>query len=233
MPHDRFNISAVVHQARAAETRREILDAAVELFGEHGYGGTNLNQIIRRAHVTHGAFYYHFTSKDEVAYAIIDQVAQGTAALRTAFVGTPESGLAKVIEMTFQLSVLLGQNRSYWVAAYLEHTMARHSPKGSQEAAERIEAFVADVAQAVRPAELRGGLAAGDAARTMVSVIYGALWMGGLLNGESPSGDVGTRLVDAWKILLPGVVATDLLAHFEDVLAGTAACYRQSGVRGA
>lgn len=223
----------MVHQARAAETRREILDAAVELFSEHGYGGTNLNQIIRRAHVTHGAFYYHFASKDDVAFAIIDQVAEGTAALRAAFVGTPESGLAKVIEMTFQLGTLLGQNRSWWVAAYLEHTMARHSPQGSQDAAERIEAFVADVAGAVRPSELRDGLAAEDAARTMVSVIYGALWMGGLLNGESPSGDVGTRLVDAWRILLPGVVAPELLPHFEGVLADTAERYRQAGVLGA
>lgn len=223
----------MVHQARAAETRREILDAAVALFSEHGYGGTNLNQIIRRAHVTHGAFYYHFASKEEVAFAIIDQVAEGTAALRAAFVGTPASGLANVIEMTFQLGVLLGRNQSYWVAAYLEHTMARHSPKGSQEAAERIEAFVADVAQAVRPAELRDGLAAEDAARTMVSVIYGSLWMGGLLNGESPSGDVGTRLVDAWKILLPGVVAPEMLPHFEGVLSDTAERYRKAGVLGA
>lgn len=220
-------LCAMVRQARAAETRRDILDAAVDLFSEHGYGGTNLNQIIRRARVTQGAFYYHFSSKDEVAFAIIDEVAEGTAALRADFVGEPDAGLAKVIEMTFRLGGMLGRNRSWWVAAYLEHTVARHSPHGSQEAAERIEAFVFDVAQAIRPAELRDGLAPQDAARTMVSVVYGALWMGGLLNGESPSGDVGKRLVEAWRVILPGVVAPGLLTHFDDGLGATAARYRE------
>lgn len=208
----------MVHQARAVATKRDILDAAVELFGEHGYGGTTLNQIIRRARVTQGAFYYHFSSKDEVAFAIIDEIAEGTAALRTAFVGTPGVGLANVIEMTFQLGALLGQNQSYWVAAYLEHTMARHDQRGAVEAAERIEAFASDVARAIRPEELRDGLAAEDAARTMVSVIYGALWMGGLLNGQSPAGDVATRLIEAWRVLLPGVVPADRLPEFEGVV---------------
>lgn len=220
-------LTAMVRQARAAETRRDILAAAVELFAEHGYGGTNLNQIIRRARVTQGAFYYHFASKDEVAFAIIDEVAEGTAALRTAFLGTPHAGLGKVIEMTFQLGRLLAENRSYWVAAYLEHTMARHSQTGSQDAAERIEAFVADVAAALRPGEIRDGLAVEDAARTMVSVIYGALWMGGLLNRADPSGNVGTQLIDTWHVILPGVVAPAQLADVEGVLTATAHRYRR------
>lgn len=220
-------LDPMVRQARAAGTRRDILDAAVALFAENGYGGTNLNQIIRRARVTQGAFYYHFSSKDEVAFAIIDEVAEGTAALRTTFLGAPECGLDRVIEMTFQLGEMLGRNRSWWVAAYLEHTMARHSPQGSEEAAERIEAFVSAVARAIRPTELRAGLTAENAARTMVSVVYGALWMGGLLNGESPSGDVGTRLVEAWRVILPGVCAPERQAHFDGVVDATAARHRQ------
>lgn len=54
-----------------------------------------------------------------------------------------------------------------------------------------------------------------------------------LLNGESPYGDVGTRLVDAWRILLPGVAGRGLLPHFEGVLADIAERYRQVGVLGA
>jgi len=53
----------VLSQARAAATRRRIIDAAIELFEDAGFSGTNLNQIIRRARVTPGAFYYHFASK--------------------------------------------------------------------------------------------------------------------------------------------------------------------------
>ena len=139
----------MVRQERAAATRRAILDVAVKLFSERGFGGTNLNQIIRKARITPGAFCYHISSKDEVAFAIIDEVAEGTAAQREAYLQVPDSGLENVIEMTFQLGRLLGRNRSYWVAAYLEHTMARHSQQGLQEAAERVEAFAVDVARAI------------------------------------------------------------------------------------
>jgi len=59
-------------QARADATRRKIMDAAVDLFDEVGYGDTPLSAIIDRAKITKGAFYYHFADKEAVAAAIID-----------------------------------------------------------------------------------------------------------------------------------------------------------------
>lgn len=202
-------------QARAAATRRAILAVAVELFDEFGYGGTTLNQIIHRAHVTQGGFYYHFASKEDVACAIVDEVAVETAAVRESFIGTPGAGLANVIEMTFELGVLLSRNRSYWVAAYLEHTVARHRADGAREAAARLAAFASGVARSVRSAELRDGLAAEDAARAMVDMLYGSLWVGRLLKDEGLGGDPATRLAAAWRMILPGIAAPDRLEQFE------------------
>jgi AcrR family transcriptional regulator len=204
------------------------MDAAVELFEDAGFSGTNLNQIIRRARVTPGAFYYHFASKEEVALAIIDQVAQRMAELRTAFVGAAESGLESVIELTFQLSLLLSQDRSYRVAAHLEHTVVRHSRQGIQDVAERIDVLVAGVAQAIRASPLRDGVPPEEAARTMVSMIYGCLAMTDLMTG-----DIATRLDECWRILLPGLVAPDSLAYFQNTLWGTFTRSRQAGVVGA
>lgn len=205
-------------QARAEETRRRIIDGAIELFAESGYGGASLNQIIRRAHVTPGAFYYHFASKEEVAAAIIDEVAARMADLRAVLLEAPESGLENVIEMTFQLTVLLGQDRSYWVAAYLEHTMARHTQQGIQDFAARIGALLIGVTGAIRASPLRKGVIPEEAARTTVNVIYGCLAMTNVL-----AGDIVTRLAECWRILLPGLVAPDSLAHFEKALANAVA----------
>lgn len=204
------------------------MDAAIELFEDGGFSGTNLNQIIRRAHVTPGAFYYHFTSKEEVALAIIDQVAQGMAELRTDFMGAGESGLESVIEMTFQLSLLLAQDRSYRVAAHLEHTVVRHSRQGIHDVAERIDVLVAGVSQSITASPLRDGVVPDEAARTMVSVIYGCLAMTDLMTG-----DIATRLDECWRLLLPGVVAPDSLARFQKALAGAFARSRRAGVVGA
>ena len=53
----------MVVQARAEATRRRIIDAAIALFSEEGYGDTGLAAIMDRADVSKGAFYYHFESR--------------------------------------------------------------------------------------------------------------------------------------------------------------------------
>jgi hypothetical protein len=136
------------------------------------------------------------------------------AELRTASVGAAGAGLESVIDMAFQLGLLLGHDRSYWVAAHLEHTVVRHSRQGIHDIAERIEVLAVAVAQAIRDSPLRDGVLPEEAARTIVSVIYGCLAMTDLMTGDLP-----TRLDESWRILLPGLVAPDSLPHFEKVLS--------------
>lgn len=226
--HPRNTVSGMAQQARAEATRQKIVASAVELFHNSGFSGTNLNQIIRRAEVTPGAFYYHFVSKEEVAFAIIDEVAQRMSALRTAFVGSPESGLDTVIEMTFQLSVLIGQDPVYWVAAYLEHTVARYSRQGIVDVAARIEMFVEDVARAIQDSDLRDGVTPQGAARTTVTVVYGCLAMNNLIAGL-----LTARVAECWQMMLPGLVAPAALPHFENALATAVARYGHPGITGA
>jgi TetR/AcrR family transcriptional regulator, transcriptional repressor for nem operon len=52
--------------ARTARTRAEILDHAGRLFRLRGYAGTNIDDIMLAAGLTRGAFYAHFTSKDDL-----------------------------------------------------------------------------------------------------------------------------------------------------------------------
>ena len=53
------------------DTPTRILAAALELFSEHGFEGTTLQQIADRLEVTKAALYYHFKSKDELLSALI------------------------------------------------------------------------------------------------------------------------------------------------------------------
>ncbi|RZQ66042.1 TetR/AcrR family transcriptional regulator [Amycolatopsis suaedae] len=57
----------------AARTRDELLDAAEEVFAEHGFGQTSLEQIARHAGYTRGAVYRNFTGKDELFLAVLDR----------------------------------------------------------------------------------------------------------------------------------------------------------------
>ena len=47
-------------------TRRRIVEAASQAFREGGIGGTGLDEVMRRAGLTHGGFYAHFRDKTEL-----------------------------------------------------------------------------------------------------------------------------------------------------------------------
>ncbi|MFF8972855.1 ScbR family autoregulator-binding transcription factor [Streptomyces sp. NPDC014995] len=63
----------MAQQVRGIRTRGAILEAAAEVFAQHGYHGASIAQILERAHVTRGALYFHFSSKEELVQGIFAQ----------------------------------------------------------------------------------------------------------------------------------------------------------------
>jgi TetR/AcrR family transcriptional repressor of nem operon len=55
-----------ISRERVVENRRRILDSAARLFRERGFEGVTVAEIMNDAGLTHGAFYGHFASKDEL-----------------------------------------------------------------------------------------------------------------------------------------------------------------------
>ena len=82
----------MVTQARAVETRHTVIAAAAEIFEERGYGNTSLSDVIERANVTKGAFYYHFATKEDLAAAIIEQANNAFGTALDAHLAAPSSG---------------------------------------------------------------------------------------------------------------------------------------------
>lgn len=58
-----------------AATRRRIMDAALDLTLEQGFPATSVDQVLRRAGVTKGAFFHHFENKAALARAIVQRFA--------------------------------------------------------------------------------------------------------------------------------------------------------------
>jgi len=55
-------------------TRDAILHAASRLIHVHGYNRTSLDDVLRESGAGKGNFYYHFKSKEDLGYAILDQI---------------------------------------------------------------------------------------------------------------------------------------------------------------
>ncbi|MER7466193.1 ScbR family autoregulator-binding transcription factor [Streptomyces sp. NPDC097981] len=61
----------MARQERAIRTRQKILVAAAELFDEVGYESATISEVLKKSGVTKGALYFHFTSKEELAQAVL------------------------------------------------------------------------------------------------------------------------------------------------------------------
>lgn len=57
---------------KAQRTRARLLEAALGLFKEKGFGLTTMRDISERASLAVGATYYHFRSKDEIVFAFYE-----------------------------------------------------------------------------------------------------------------------------------------------------------------
>jgi AcrR family transcriptional regulator len=62
-------VNARVRQQRAERTRSLIINTAARAFADGGFDGVSLNDLILASGMSKGAFYFHFTSKDELALA--------------------------------------------------------------------------------------------------------------------------------------------------------------------
>ena len=60
-------------QARAEQSRRQVLDAALQLFSTLGYRGTNVREIAEKAGVSTGNVYHHFEDKEAIFRALLDE----------------------------------------------------------------------------------------------------------------------------------------------------------------
>lgn len=56
------------------KTRLNLLQVAAHLFQIKGYNGTSLSDILKQAEVSKGALYHHFSNKQELLYAVVDEL---------------------------------------------------------------------------------------------------------------------------------------------------------------
>jgi TetR/AcrR family transcriptional repressor of nem operon len=62
-----------IKQPRALATRERILGEAARLLALKGYHDTKLEEVLEAAQVTTGAFFHHFRSKEELAFAVLER----------------------------------------------------------------------------------------------------------------------------------------------------------------
>ncbi len=60
-------------QKQSEETINKLMQSGIELFSKQGYSRTSINQIVKHAGYSKGAFYAHFSNKEEFLLKLIKE----------------------------------------------------------------------------------------------------------------------------------------------------------------
>lgn len=93
----------------SADTRDRLLDAAMELFWEKGYGSTSIVEILRRAGANAGSLYHFFPTKQDLLVAVLDRYVEGIGPM---LLDPAWAGVADPLDRIF---ALLGRYRDFLV----------------------------------------------------------------------------------------------------------------------
>ncbi len=194
-------------QQRRDETRRSLLDAAVESLIEVGFARTTTLEVQRRAEVSRGALLHHFPSKAELLVAAIAHLAEMRARELKQLAGVlPEEGTGRM-----RTNAVIGLLWQCFSGPFFQVTMelrtaARTDPElrpvlvvAERQLRDRIFAqsrtlFGKDVAE--HPGLER-------ALDLTLQLMIGAAMSGVLHKDEARLED----LIDDWKTLFPTVLA--------------------------
>ena len=87
-----------VSREQAAQNRERILDAAARLFRERGFEGIGVADTMKAAGLTHGGFYGHFSSKEDLIAQACARAFSGSHERWSKMVGrTPDDPLSSIV----------------------------------------------------------------------------------------------------------------------------------------
>jgi AcrR family transcriptional regulator len=212
-------------QARAHATRQTIIDSAVELFGELGFGGTGLVDIIERTGLTKGAFYYHFRTKESVAAAIIEDANRVIGDAMAASLATQSPMLEKLITSAFVVTELNEHNNLVRVGNLLRQSLIQVSPSAQESfsKADRGDLIASSFAQAAAEGDIRD-----DADPETLGYTAWAAMLGSRLLSEATGADPFSGVERVLRVVLAGVVKEGSAQYCEQFITRMAQRYAQA-----
>ncbi|KLR61546.1 transcriptional regulator, TetR family [Actinobacteria bacterium IMCC26207] len=63
-------------RARGRATKAKLMTAGVAVFSDKGFRAARVDDIVKRARISHGTFYLYFSSKDDLFEQLVAQVAE-------------------------------------------------------------------------------------------------------------------------------------------------------------
>jgi AcrR family transcriptional regulator len=140
--------------------RNAILDAAEAVFAERGFHGARIQDIAERARIAVGTVYNHFSQKDDVLSALLEERTEGLLAQMRAGGDEPGGFRARLEARVARMLAYVQEHRAFFAIAN-EHGLfagaVAPSARMPAKSPEQIETF-----RALFRAIVEEGIASGD-----------------------------------------------------------------------
>lgn len=195
---------AIPRQARAEATRQSIINAAVELFAEVGYGETDMTDVVAHAKTSGGTCYYYFPTKSSLADAIIEQANAGIAAAMTPIWESDGPQMLQLITATFRFIAATENDPVIRVGYQLRQAVRQISEAGANSFADTEVVFASAIRGGVRDGHVRAEVSAKEPAYTLFAGLVGCR-----LLSDARSEDPFARLAQVWRTVLQSIATDD------------------------
>jgi AcrR family transcriptional regulator len=195
-------------RAQGREGRDELLTAALRVFARHGYREASMDAIAAEAGYSKGALYWHFSGKEELLVALLDErvdkpMRERFATLASAPVErdmTEEANEAFGQQLDAEREALLLE-REYWSLAIRDPELRARYAERQTELRQELAAALEARARHLGTPDL--GMSAEDVARIVMSIISGLT-----VDELVEPGSVRPELLgDALGVIYAGLVA--------------------------
>jgi AcrR family transcriptional regulator len=206
----------IVRQARSEVTRRKIIDAAVELFNDVGYSNAGLGEIVERAGMTKGALYHHFSSKEALAVAIIDEGSEILLRTFQSICRSSAPALESMIHGVLVVVELANTDKLVRMGAVLLRIFAKFSETSTLNYGVWLGEMGTQARRAQAEGDLRADIDAQKAGDFIVSAMLGAELISNAVSGGE---DVLERVTGMWEFILPAIASEHSLSYLREFLA--------------
>lgn len=193
----------MARQERAEATRDQIIKGAAEVFDRQGYGSATLSDIIERSSVTKGALYFHFSSKEALAHAVVEAqhaISFGTGQLKAAAKGSAIETMQAHCRM-FAEQLRTNPIVRAGVRLTLEASMME-TPVISPYT-DWMKEFESLIRQGIDDGEIRDTVDPAALAHYIIPSFTGVQMVSNILTGHE---DVMERIDQMWSFLLPALL---------------------------
>jgi AcrR family transcriptional regulator len=192
-------------EMRRTETRNRIIEAAALCFAESGYDGTAVARICETAGVSKGAFYHHFSSKQQLFIVLIDQWLEDLDQHLVALGGQVDDPAGQLLAMTRVIGQII-QLPNQQLLIYLEFlNRAFHDPQVLQATTRPFHRYRQQIAGIIETGIEDGTFktASGDSAASIVIALAIGLLIQGFLDPTAADWEQVSQ--EGMELLLTGM----------------------------